>query len=244
MKKIIILITLSLLALSASYGNDPVQLFVNDLAQTRGANRWFVEDNSVPSPKGGYIYRFELDVDGDGQKEMFVSSSLDADKKGESWSVYRKKANGDYVKIKDSYLMGSALMAKVKDGIKKYSFYIPLRQQDGGSYFGYFWLDTSGSWQDQTHDFTDSEQSMVEGSDSSVLGTNGLPDWSKIAQKLDLGTPVAITIQKVLLAKFTQNASTAWRNVNTNFTLSQQYLDPADATDISSVANWQPPSSP
>jgi len=244
MKPKTILTILLCLFVSIAYGNDPAQIFMSELLQSRGANVWFVGDDTVPNPKGGYLYRFELDIDGDGQKEVFLATSLDVDRKGATWDVFRKNGSGDYQKIKDSFYIGSGLRIKTESGVKKYSFYVPLKAAEGGSYFGYFWLQADGNWHDETHDLTESEQAMKSGEDSTVLNANGLPDDDKIAQKLNLGSRVSIVTQKVLLAKYFQNSSTLWRNVNTEFTLSQQYLDPADAADIASLTNWTPPSNP
>jgi hypothetical protein len=224
--------------------NDPVAVFTQQLLQQRGNNVWFVEDDTQPIPKGGYLYRFDLDINGDGQSEAFIATSLDVERKGELWNVFKKDAGGEYQKIKDSFFLGSDLRMKIENGIRKYSFYVPQKQTEGGSYLGYFWLDAGGAWHDETHVLTDAEQATIDGNDADTLGTDGKPDEQKIAQKLNLGVPVTIAIKKVLLAKFSQNSASPWRDVKTDFTLSQQYKDPADAADIASVANWQPPASP
>ncbi len=239
--KYLIGILITFLTAAVSFGGDPVQRFVHDLLRERSENIWMSDDDSVPVPKGGYIYRFELEMAGDGQSLTFVASSLDANRKGESWSVYRKGKKGDYVKIRNLYFMGGDLRMRLVKGVRRYSFYVPLKRQEGGSYFGYFWLDASGAWHDQTHELTDEEQHMVDGDDRSVLAKNGLPDEAAIAKKLKLGAPVAIKIQKVLLAKYIQHANIAFRALNVSYTLSQQYLDPVDAADIASVAKWRPP---
>jgi hypothetical protein len=236
---------LSLLLRFNSFAADPVQTFVAELRQTRDDEVWFVpDDDKLTKPKGAYLYRFELDLNGDGQTEVFVATSLDADRKGERWNIFKKDAGGEYQKIKDSFFIGSDLRMKVENGIRKYSFYVPQKQMEGGSYLGYFWLDATGAWHDETQGLTDAAQGTMDGNDADTLGTDGKPDALKIAQKLNLGTPVTIAMKKVLLAKYSQNSATPWRDVKKDFTLSQQYKDPADAADIASVANWQPPASP
>jgi len=224
--------------------NDPIAVFVRQLLQQRGNNVWFVDDDTQPIPKGGYIYRFELDLNGDGQTEVFVATSMDVDRKGELWSIFKKDPSGEFQKIKESLFLGSDLRIADENGIRKYSFYVPLKQTEGGSYLGFFWLDATGVWHDTTHVLTDAEQGTMDGNDANTLGADGKPDELKIAQKLNLGAPVTIAIKKVLLAKYTQNSGSPWRDVKTDFTLAQQYKDPADAADIDSVANWQPPASP
>jgi hypothetical protein len=244
--KIILSLAIPLLCSFADscLANDANAVFVQQLLQQRGNNVWFIDDDTQPIPKGGYVYRFDLDLNGDGQTEVFVATSLDVDRKGELWSIFKKDLGGEFLLIKDSFFLGSDLRVKVENGIRKYSSYVPQKETEGGSYLNYFWLDTTGVWHDETHVLTDAEQETMDGNDADTLGTDGKPDELKIAQKLNLGTPVTIAKKKVLLAKYLQNAESPWRDVKTDFTLDQQYKDPADATDIASVANWQPPASP
>lgn len=107
--------------------NDPIAVFVQQLLQQRGNNVWFVEDDTQPIPKGGYLYRFDLDLNGDGEMEVFVATSLDVDRKGELWNIFKEDAVGEYQKIKDSLFLGSDLRMKVENGIRKYSFYVPQK---------------------------------------------------------------------------------------------------------------------
>ena len=224
---------------------DPITSFTQELIAKRRDEVWFVSsDERATHPKGGYLYRFELDLNGDGQTEVFVATSLDVTRKGELWSVLKKDAAGAYRRIKDSLFLGSDLRMKIENGIRKYSFYVPQKELEGGNYLGYFWLDASGALHDETHVLTDAEQATMDGNDPDVLGADGKPDEHKIAQKLNLGSSVPLAIKKVLLAKYSQNSAAPWRDVKADFTLSQQYKDPADAADIASVANWQPPASP
>ena len=224
---------------------DPIASFAQELITKRSDEVWFLSsDERASVPKGGYLYRFDVDLNGDGQMEVFVATSLDVDRKGEIWNIFKKDAVGEYEKIKNSFFLGSDLRMKVENGIHQYSFYVPQKQTEGGSYCGYFWLDVAGAWHDETHVLTDAEQATMDGNDADTLGTDGKPDEQKIAQKLNLGAPVTIAIKKVLLAKYSQNSAAPWRDVKTDFTLFQQHKDPADAADIASVANWQPPASP
>lgn len=244
--KSIKIIFISLLVLScAARAADPVGSFAQELIAKRAGEVWFVpNDERAAIPKGGYLYRFELDLDGDGEMEVFIATSLDVERKGELWSIFKKNTADDYHKLSGSCFLGSELRMKVENGIRKYSFYVPQKEQEGGNYFGYFWLDAAGEWHEETHVLTDVEQATKDGSDADTLGADGKPDDEKIAEKLNLGNSVALTIKKVLLAKYSQNAAAPWRDVKADLSLAQQYRDPADASDIASVANWQPPISP
>ncbi len=222
---------------------DPAALFVNDLIAARNGEVWFIDD-TLPVPKGGYLYRFELDINGDGQTEVFIATSLNVFRRGELWSAFKKNAAGEYFRIKNSYLLGGELRMRIENGIRKFSFYVPQKQAEGGCYLGHLWIDATGAWHDETHVLTDAEQATKDGDDPDVLGADGKPDDQKIASKLKLGSAVTITIKKVLLAKYVQNPSSPWRDIKASLSLAQQYKDPADAADIASIANWQPPANP
>jgi hypothetical protein len=223
------------------FANDGVALFVQQLIQRRGNNIWFVEDDSGATPKGGYLYRFETDINGDAQDEVFVASSLDCDRNGELWNVFRKGPDGAYHEIKQSFFIGSDLRVRTEGGLRKFSFYVPQKEAEGSSYFGYFWLDTAGAWHDETHTLSEAEQATMDGSDPDTAGSDGRPDDNKIAAKLGRESLVPMRITKVLLAKYVQDANSPWRDTRREFTLSQQHKDPADASDIQAVANWTPP---
>lgn len=49
------------------------------------------------SGSGGYVFRFDLDVSGDGLPEMFITSSLELRNQSAMWSVYKAQGNGNYV---------------------------------------------------------------------------------------------------------------------------------------------------
>lgn len=60
---------------------EPVALFAQELIAKRSDEVWFVSsDERATVPKGGYLYRFDLDLNGDGQMEVFVATSLDVDR--------------------------------------------------------------------------------------------------------------------------------------------------------------------
>ena len=88
---------------------------------------------------------------------------------------------------------------------------------------------------------TDAQSKAINGGDRSLLGSNDLPDYEKIAQYLELGNSVTMSLQKVLVGMLYQNANTTWRDVNMSFSLAQQFLDPADAADVASLKLWQAP---
>jgi hypothetical protein len=201
--------------------SDSVALFVQQLIQLRGSDLWFVEDDSGAAPKGGYLYRFETDINGDAQDEVFVASSLDCDRKGELWNVFRKGPDGAYHEIKQSFFIGSDFRVRTEGGLRKFSFYVPQKEAEGSSYFGYFWLDTAGTWHDETHTLSDDEQTRMDGSDPETAGSDGRPDDNKIAAKLGRGTWFQCALRKCcsqsifrrrILRGGTRNESSPFRN--------------------------------
>lgn len=229
------------------WGDQPATSYMNELIQGAGDNLWWVypkevEGQTFTPPKGGYIYRFKVDMNGDGINEVFLLSSLDVTKDSESWTLYRRETSGSYLKLRENISLNGSLWAKTENGVKKYSFVTPPVAETGRESIISLWLDASGNFQTSTRELTEEESKAITGGDETLLGANGLPDDAKIAQKLQLGTSVAFTVEKVLLGKLYQNPNATWRAVNNDFTLSQQYLDPADAADIASLVPWQPPS--
>lgn len=245
MKSIYLAILLLALSLPA-WADEPAQSFMSQLIQTRDDELWFVwpkkvEGQTLTPPKGGYIYRFKVDMNGDAIEEAFLTHSLDVAKDGELWTLYRREGAG-YVKLKEDLFIGSSLWVKTEAGIKKYSILTAANSETGRESIFTFWLDSSGNFQTSTRELTEEESKAIGGGDETLLGANDLPDDNKIAQKLQLGTSVNLAVEKVLLGKLYQNPNATWRAVNNDFTLAQQYRDPADAADIASLVGWQPPS--
>jgi hypothetical protein len=226
--------------------DEPAPTYLTGLLQSVGDNLWWVypqeiEGQTVTPPKGGYIYRYKIDMNGDGSQEVFLSNSSDVAKDGEAWTIYQSDGSGGFVKIKDDFFISNSLRVKTDGGIKKYSFLTPSAEQEE---IITFWLDGASGFQSSTRQLTEEESKAISGGDPALLGTDGLPDDDKIAQYLNIGDPVALNIQKVLVGKLYQSPTASWRVVNNTFSLSQQYLDPADAADIASLVSWTPPSDP
>ena len=241
-------LTLILLILSSFslLGDEPATSYMNGLIQGAGDNVWWVypkeiEGKTVTPPKGGYIFRFRIDMDSDGLDEVFLTSDGDVTKDGETWTLYRRES-ANYVELTDNLFIGRTVWEQTENGIKKYSLLTPANAETRLESIQTFWLDSSGNFQTSTRELTEEESNAIGGGDETLLGANGLPDDNKIAQKLQLGASVNLGVEKVLLGKLYQNSNATWRAINNNFTLSQQYHDPADAEDIASLAGWQPPS--
>lgn len=230
----------------SAHADEPASTFMSDLVQSAGDNLWWVYPQeiggqTITPPKGGYLFRFKIDMKGDGVDEVFLISSLDVTKGSEPWTFYRGDTGGSYIKLSENLSLNGSLRMKSISGVKRYSFVTPPDQETGRESILSFWLDGSGSLKTSTRDLTDEESTAITGGDKALLGANGLPDDDKIAQRFQLGEAVNRALEKVLVGKLYQNPNAPWRAVSNNFALSQQYLDPADAADIASLAGWQPP---
>lgn len=242
---------LLLLSLPFAYARsaEPVDSFLNALVQGAGENLWWVypkeiNGQTIKPPKGGYILRIKIDLNGDGLDDVFLTTDDEVMKGGESWTLYRGGAAGTLIKLSDNLWLQGALWVKTSAGVKKYSYVAPQDKDTGLEEINTFWIDSSGSCQTSEQQLTEAQSKAINGGDQALMGANGLPDENKIAQYLNIGTPVAISIQKVLVGKLYQSRTASWRALNNTFSLSQQYLDPADAADIASLESWTPPSNP
>ena len=249
MKMRILLSLVFFLSFAFAKGAEPFDSYLSALVQGAGENLWWVypkeiDGQTITPPKGGYILRIKIDLNGDGLDEVFLTTDDEVMKGGQSWTLYRGGASGGFIKLNDNVWLNGALWVKTDAGVKKYSYVAPQDKDTGLEEIITFWIDASGNYQTSEQQLTEAQSKAINGGDQTLMGTNGLPDDNKIAQYLNLGDPVALSIQKVLVGKLYQSPTASWRAVNNTFSLSQQYLDPADAADIASLANWTPPSSP
>ena len=234
-----------LLSGAACLAGDPVADFVHELRQERNHDDvWWVEQSLDPAPpKGGYLFRMELDMNGDGVKELFLATSRDCDRHGYRWTLYRKGADGDYHKV-DLIVFGLYPRMKVVNGIRQYSLYHPRKERDGGAYFSIYWMDEAGALHEEERVLTEDEKEIENGEDPDTQDADGNPVQAKIDAKLKMGTTLQLQVQKVTLGKYLQNKDTPWRPAILELQLDGQQHDPADAADIASLKNWTPPPPP
>ena len=228
-------------------GAEPVDSYLAVLVQGAGDNLWWVypkeiDGQLITPPKGGYILRIKMDLNRDGVDEVFLTTDDEVMKSGESWTLYRGSASGNFTKLTGNVWLNGAIWVKTDAGVKKYSYVAPQDKDTRLEEITTFWIDASGSFQTSSQQLTEVQSKAINGGDQTLMGSNGLPDDNKIAKYLNLGDHVSFTIQKVLVGKLYQSPVASWRAVNNTFSLAQQYLDPADAADIASLANWTPPS--
>jgi len=243
------LLLMSTVLLLSAKGSEPVDSYLSALVEGVGENLWWVypqeiEGHTVTPPKGGYMFRIQIDLNGDGLDEVFLTADAEIGKNGASWTLYRGDTSNHYTKLNDNVWIGNLLWVKSDDGVKKYSYLVPQDRETTIEEIHSFWIDLSGNYQTSTQQLTTAQSKAINGVDKTLLNGNDLPDDTKVAQYLGMGDPVTLNIQKVLVGKLYQNANATWRAVNNSYALSQQYLDPADAADIASLGSWVPPSNP
>jgi len=230
---------------SLCYGDEVTTQFVQKLSKERYGEIWINHSTEhVKIPIGGYIFRFEWDIDGDSVDEIFLLSSVDSDIHESAWYVYKKNTLGVYNELGDWGFRGTDMWVKVDSGIRKYSFFSTNKPQYGGDFLVTYWLDASGALKNKLRNLTESESSIVRCDDPEILGNDGKPDSAKVEAKLQIGHKTSLPIQKVLIAKYIQNPNTPWKNIKQGTLLSHQHEDPTDAADIESVQNWTPPPEP
>ena len=243
-----LLLFLLLFPFGPAKGGEPVDSYLSALVQGAGSNLWWVypkeiEGQTITPPKGGYLLRIKVDLNADGLDEVFLTTDDDVKKDGQAWTVYRNNA-GSYAKLNNEVWLRGALWEKTDGGVRKFSYFTPQNSETTLEEITTLWFDAFGNFHTTTQQVTEVQSKAMSGGDETLLGANGLPDENKIAQYLILGSPVTLNIEKVLVGKLFQDPNMQWRGVNSGFALSQQFLDPADAADIASLANWTPPPEP
>ncbi|MGC4016697.1 MAG: hypothetical protein QM755_19605 [Luteolibacter sp.] len=211
---------------------EPLSDFVAVIRANDPDEVWFVGGDEDVIPKGGYLLRFRLDLDGDGRQELFLGSSLEGfgcDRKGNHWACYRQDDAGRWHRLTRDVFIGSDLRRSVVDGRKRYSNYTPQREWEGGSFVGFFWLGKDGAWNESFSKLTPEKKEEL-GDDS-----------AKVADYFGQGKEVKRHIEKLLLAQYVQNPAAAWKPTKDDYSMGQQYLDLVDKADIAGIKLWSPP---
>ncbi len=232
MKTNIILTYFIFFLATQSYGKDAVEMFTQHMLQS-GRDVWFPESGA---PSGGYLLRGKIDLEGNGVDSVFLTSSLDIDRKGGFWTVYRKNNSGEYELLIESYYIGGGLRMIEQNGLRKFSFHVPQKRKDGGDFFGVFWLDKNGAWHDETRVPTEYETMLVSWENNPFKNTDGTIDQEKVSEKLGMGSYFSFPLEKILLSNYIKNPLAQWKGINRKYMLYQQHLDPDDAADIKAIA--------
>jgi hypothetical protein len=173
-----------------------------------------------------YLFRFELDVTGDGHAELFVGSSSMVDRSPVVWSVYSKNATDETIRLAENLMLypGGFFFDK-NDGVSHlrtvYSGPSEVLIRD-------YLFSLDGTVRQETREY--------QGEDARKL-MNG-ENWR---DALNLGERIAdLQVQKVLLAEYLENPKIEWRQYDNARAPESQGLNPTEAPFLEQVENFSP----
>jgi hypothetical protein len=221
-------IALSLIALiealqSGVVAADPAEDFVKALLPRVDEQHWWGLDEKKPS--GGYLVRFEYDITGDGRREVFIASSLEADEESYSWTIYSPDAQQNYTRIGAGitippdpgfYLKASGTQRELQTVYKNLKFTIGIIDR--------YTVPTGGP-------ITHAKQELTAEQITQLDADN----WK---ESFAIGEEVKPTVSKVLLAEYANNRAVQWRPYKPDLGVLEQNTDPADAAAIANALGF------
>lgn len=148
------------------------------------------------SGNGGYVFRFDLDVSGDGLPEMFITSSLEFQNQSGTWRAYRAQRNGDYVPynyaggVGGLHMFGTELLVEQVGAAKSI---LTFGSDRGKNYVGRY------SFQDTQVSF---ERNEVDAATFNQLKSS--PSVKRIVPE----------VQGVLLVDLLRNPNAEWKRID------------------------------
>jgi hypothetical protein len=106
-KLITFLIQICILPLIA-FAVDSTEDYTKELLGRTDVEYW--RDKNGHNPPGGYLFRCEYDITGDGRNELFLASTLECEEYEIVWTVYSPDAQQNFTKI------GSGISFRPADG--------------------------------------------------------------------------------------------------------------------------------
>jgi hypothetical protein len=180
-------------------------------------------------PEGGYIFRFEMDVTGDGRNEVFLASSLNGDHRSASWTVFTMK-NGGWASSPEMILLNpSGIFVKTSSGTKCLAL--------GG------WARMSGSnyWINQ-YQFNPDGTFVKQGREVAVLTEEdryelGSESW---AEQKGLGRKVSPIVSKMLFAEYLTDPASQWRPYDPKLPANAQHQQDQERLRMDTVSGFTP----
>lgn len=163
-----------------------------------------------------YLFRFSLDVTGDGNPELFLGSSSMVDRSPVSWSVYTSTLSGETLRVAENLLMypGGFYLEQVGDMNRLSSVFSGPLQVTICEYRFSF----DGTVQTEIQKF--------DGEDARKMIRN--EDWR---DALKLGERVEnLEIEKVLLVEYLNNPTVQWRIYDHSHAPESQNLAESETT--------------
>ena len=202
---------------------DPYQNELNIMAtEQQSMKYWYGPD--LQQPGGGYLFRFDFDINSDGSYELFLAKSIQADESGVEWDVYSKTTDSTYNLMPITVFMHPDGFRFKKYGEKHV---IQLLSRNGNEYeLLEYYIDVDGVLKENKTDVTSSM--------SNYSPANG----GNLAQVLSLGEKVQPSIEKILFFVYKDNKDAQWNKYIQDLPPNQQYKDPEDQAFLSTYDDW------
>lgn len=187
-----------------------------DLLQAEKASYLPLFGENDGSPPGGYIFRFRVTLFGGGQLDTFLGSSLGLIGRSDDhldWRVALSPSNAfveSPLKISPEFWLKSGHQGQAL--LSNYSAYKGVQE------ITTYAIETSGA-------VISTDQEVTPGADD-------------LGQQYNLGVKLDVTIEKILLHELLANPGAAWRPVEADLSLREQYKDPADENAIAAAAGF------
>lgn len=218
MKNVMLLVSWLLFASGMSaLAADPVESFVKELLGKVDEQYWWGIKEDKPA--GGYLFKLEHDVTGDGRPEVFVASSLEEDEGAYVWSIYSPDTKQDYAKIASGVVVPPVHGFYFKvNGSQRELQTVYRNLKFGLAVIDRYTIAIDGSVTHATQELTPDQIVQLDAS-----------NWK---ESFGIGNEVKPTISKVLLAEYANNRDVQWRAFKSHLGVTEQNRDPADASAI------------
>jgi hypothetical protein len=218
MKNVILLAVVLLFASRiGTLAADPIESFTKELLVRADEQYWWGIKEDKPA--GGYLFKLEYDVTGDGRNEVFVASSLEEDEGAYAWSVYSPDTQQNYVKIASGVVVPPVHGFYFKvNGSQRELQLVYRNPKFGLAVIDRYAIAVNGSVTRSTQELTTDQILQLDAS-----------NWK---ESFAIGNEVKPTISKVLLAEYANNHAVQWRAFKNDLGVTEQNQDPADARAI------------
>jgi hypothetical protein len=202
---------------------DPVESFAKELLTRVDEQYWW--GTKEDKPAGGYLFKFEYDITGDGRNEIFVASSLEEDEGSYAWSIYSPDAQQVYTKIASGVAIPPVHGFYFKtNGSQRELQTVYRNQKFGLGVIDRYVVAASGS-------VTHTKQELTP----EQIGQLDADNWK---ETFSIGNEVKPTVSKVLLAEYANSHAVQWRAYKADLGVTEQNQDPADASAIAANSGF------
>ena len=182
-------------------------------------------------PPGGYIFRFPLDVDGDGIDEWFLGSSLDSDRSDTAWRVFRREADGVWKETAAEIMLSPEGFYAQRDpqGLLQIATFASLPFDHAEVRRVIF--NTALGYTTFTERISDLDLLPDNTADA---------HWPLLAARYKLGIFQIPRVEKILLAQWIRHPESQWRPYDHDAFAHEQWKDPSDQTEINRLSTSNP----